>query len=219
VSQVTAPSASRPAAGSSTAQDARPHGSAQLATRPLVSVSVSPQRAPAQGTALSAPQQAAPQPAAQPAAPAQPPAPTYPYTGNPQADLITIGRYLVDKGGYTPAGAAGVAGCIQGESGGSPEATQGYSSGGAGLIQWTPEVSIYKYGGSYGGNPQADFSNQLGAIIRYNNANGNVGGLNSVGNPVGAADYYSQNFERPLITDSDVRPANAIAVYNALTAH
>ena len=219
VSQAAAPSASAHVAGTSTAAHTQPHGSAQLAARPLLSVSALPQQAPAQGTPLSAPQQSAPQPTAQPAAPAQPPAPTYPYTGNPQADLVTIGRYLMNDGGYSAAGAAGVAGCIQGESGGSPEATQGYAAGGAGLIQWTPETSIYKYGASYGGNPQADFSSQLGAIIRYNNANGNVAQLNANSNPVSAADYYSQNFERPAVIDSDVRPAVAIAVYDALTAH
>lgn len=219
VNQVAAPSAGGHVAGTSTAQHTQPHGSAKLAVRPLLSVSVQSQHAPAQATPLSAPQQSAAQPAAQPAAPAQPPAPTYPYTSNPQADLVTVGRYLMNDGGYSAAGAAGVAGCIQGESGGSPEATQGYAAGGAGLIQWTPETSIYKYGGSYGGNPQADFSSQLGAIIRYNNTNGNVAKLNAISNPVDAADYYSQNFERPLVVDSDVRPANAIAVYSALTAH
>lgn len=169
---------------------------------------------PVQGAPLSAQQ-----PAAQPAAPAQPQAPTYPYTGNPQADLVTIARYLVNEGGYSPAGAAGVAGCIQGESGGSPEATQGYSAGGAGLIQWTPESSISSYGASYGGNPQADFSSQLGGIIRYNMANGDVGALNANTDPVAAADYYSQHFERPAVIDSDVRPAAATSVYQALTAH
>jgi hypothetical protein len=172
------------------------------------------------GTSQS-PAQAAPQSAQsqQPAAPAQPPAPTYPYTGNPQTDLVTIARYLVNEGGYSPAGASGVAGCIQGESGGSPEATQGYSAGGAGLIQWTPESSISSYGASYGGNPQADFSSQLGGIIRYNMANGDVGALNANSDPVAAADYYSQHFERPAVIDSDVRPAAAIAVFHALNAH
>jgi hypothetical protein len=130
---------------------------------------------------------------------------------------VTIARYLVNDGGYSPAGAAGVAGCIQGESGANPEATQGSAAGGAGLIQWTPESSISQYGGSYGGNPQVDFSNQLGAIVRYNQANGNVAGLNANTDPVAAADYYSQNFERPAVLFSDVRPAQAIAVYGALT--
>jgi hypothetical protein len=162
--------------------------------------------------------QGAPQSAQQqPAAPAPAPAPTYPYTGNPQSDLVTIARYLVNEGGYSPAGAAGVAGCIQGESGASPEATQGSAAGGAGLIQWTPEASISQYGGSFGGNAQADFSNQLGAIIRYNSANGDVAALNANTDPVAAANYYSQHFERPAVLDSDVRPANAVAVFGALT--
>jgi hypothetical protein len=131
--------------------------------------------------------------------------------------MVTIARYLVNDGGYSPAGAAGVAGCISGESAGSPEASQGYAAGGAGLIQWTPQSSISGYGGTWGGNPQADFSNQLGAIIRYNAANGNVAGLNANTDPVAAADYYSQNFERPAVLDSDVRAGTAIAVYDALT--
>jgi hypothetical protein len=130
---------------------------------------------------------------------------------------VTVARYLVDEAGYSNAGAAGVAGCIMGESGGSPEATQGYAAGGAGMIQWTPESSISQYGGTFGGNPQVDFSNQLGAIVRYNAANGDVAALNANTDPVAAADFYSQHFERPAVIDSDVRPGVAMAVYDALT--
>jgi Phage tail lysozyme len=213
VTYVAGPSASGLFARLLTAHQPVRTGPSQLPVKVSASVKGTPQ-SPAQ----AAPQSAqAPQPAAQPAAPARPPAPAYPYTGNPQTDLVTIARYLVNEGGYSPAGAAGVAGCIQGESGGSPEATQGYSAGGAGLIQWTPESSISSYGASYGGNPQADFSSQLGGIIRYNMANGDVGALNANTDPVAAADYYSQHFERPAVLDSDVRPATAIAVFNALT--
>lgn len=55
----------------------------------------------------------------------------------------TVGLFLFQKG-YSAAGAAGVRGCIAGESGGDPEAVQfpsGPESGGAGLIQWTPASS------------------------------------------------------------------------------
>jgi pilus assembly protein FimV len=217
VTQAAGSSASGQIAQPSTAQQPAQASPSQLPVKPALSVSVQPQQAPGQNSAPGASQGAQQQPAAQPAAPAPAPAPTYPYTGNPQTDLVTIARYLVNEGGYSPAGAAGVAGCIQGESGGSPEATQGYAAGGAGLIQWTPESSIYQYGGSYGGNPQADFSNQLGAMVRYNAANGDVAALNANSDPVAAADYYSQHFERPAVIDSDVRPATAIAVYDALT--
>lgn len=214
VAQVAGPSASGLFANLfTTAHQVRPGPSHQPVKLAASSVRGTPQ-SPVQGAPESAQQ-----PAAQPAAPAQPQAPTYPYTGNPQADLVTIARYLVNEGGYSPAGAAGVAGCIQGESAGSPEATQGYAAGGAGLIQWTPESSISSYGASYGGNPQADFSSQLGGIIRYNMSNGDVHALNANTSPVAAADYYSQHFERPAVIDSDVRPAAAIAVFNALNAH
>lgn len=210
VTQVAGPSASGLFAKLFTAQQQPRTGPSQLPVKLTTSVKGTPQ-SPAQAAPESAQQ-----PAAQPAAPAPPPAPTYPYTGNPQTDLVTIGRYLVNDGGYSPAGAAGVAGCIQGESGGSPEATQGYAAGGAGLIQWTPESSISNYGASYGGNAQADFSSQLGGIIRYNMSNGDVAALNANSDPVAAADYYSQHFERPAVLDSDVRPATAIAVFHAL---
>jgi hypothetical protein len=214
VTQTAAPSAS--AGQLFTGQSAR-SGPSQLPGKPAGAASGRPQAAsgwpqnPAQGPSQNTQQQ----PASQPAAP--PPPPTYSYTGNAQTDLVTIARYLVDEGGYSAAGAAGVVGCIQGESGTSPEATQGSAAGGAGLIQWTPEASISQYGGSYGGNPQADFSSQLGAIVRYNSANGDVAALNASTDPVAAADYYSQHFERPAVLNSDVRPGNAIAVYGALT--
>jgi hypothetical protein len=210
VTQVAGPSASGLFAKVSTAHQQARTGPSQLPVKLSASLNGTPQ-SPAQSAPASAQQ-----PAAQPAAPAPQPAPTYPYTGNPQTDLVTIARYLVNEGGYSPAGAAGVAGCIQGESGGSPEATQGYSAGGAGLIQWTPESSISNYGASYGGNAQVDFSTQLGGIIRYNMSNGDVAALNANTDPVAAADYYSQHFERPAVLDSDVRPATAIAVFHAL---
>jgi LysM repeat protein len=110
--------------------------------------------------------------------------------------------------GYSRSGAAGIIACIAGESGGNPESV---GSGGGGLIGWTPLP-----GGMVTGNPTADLNTQLAALLQYNNANGNVAGLNSQGSPTAAADYYSQTFERPAVTDSDVRDAVALIVYTGL---
>jgi len=54
--------------------------------------------------------------------------------------------------------------------------------------------------------------------MNYNSANGNVAALNAYTDPTSAADYYSQNFERPAVTDSDVRPSTATSVYNSLAS-
>ena len=135
----------------------------------------------------------------------------------------TIGLFLLQHG-YSAVGAAGVCGCIAGESGGNPEAVEFPSdpeSGGAGLIQWTPASSMEQYGGTCAaagiGNKSVavDMANQLNAILAYNNAQGtgNVAKLNAQTGPVAAADVYSQNFERPAVLDSDVRPSVAQSVY------
>lgn len=110
--------------------------------------------------------------------------------------------------GYSRIGAAGVIACIAGESGGNPESV---GDGGGGLIGWTPLRP-----GLVTGNPTADLNAQLEALLQYNNANGNVSELNSQSSPVAAADYYSQEFERPAVTDSDVRDAVALIVYTGL---
>jgi LysM repeat protein len=115
---------------------------------------------------------------------------------------------FLTKHGYTRTGAAGVIACIAGESGGNPESV---GSGGGGLIGWTPLP-----GGMVTGNPTADLNTQLAALLQYNDANGNVSGLNSQSSPTAAADYYSQTFERPAVTDSDVRDAVALIVYTGL---
>jgi len=59
----------------------------------------------------------------------------------------------------------------------------------------------------------------MSAILAYNNAQGssNIAELNAQPDPVTAADFYSQVFERPVVTDSDVRPAVAQSVYAFLT--
>jgi uncharacterized protein YukE len=131
--------------------------------------------------------------------------------GNLQNE-ITVAMFLVEHG-YSKAAAAGVAACIAGESSGSPEAV---GSGGWGLIGWTPQTPG-QYQNLYPtGNASADLARQIPAILAYNNSNGNVAALNSITDPVQAARYYSQNFERPLVTFSDVRPDVATAVYQAL---
>ena len=146
----------------------------------------------------------------------------------PANNYETVGLFLMQNG-YSAVGAAGVCGCIAGESGGDPEAVQFPSdpeSGGAGLIQWTPASSMQQYTGTcaaagIGNNSVAvDMQNQMNAILEYNDAQGssNVAELNAQPDPVTAADFYSQVFERPVVTDSDVRPSVAQSVYAFLTS-
>ena len=61
--------------------------------------------------------------------------------------------------------------------------------------------------------------NQLNAILQYNKAQGssNVAELNAQSDPVTAADFYSEVFERPVVKDSDVRPSVAQSVFAFLT--
>jgi hypothetical protein len=130
------------------------------------------------------------------------------------ANLVHLGQFLVAHG-YSKAGAAGIAGCVAGESIGNPEDV---GTGGGGLIGWTPLSTIYTYGGTIGGNSATDLANQFRAILNYNDDNDpdSIGTLNAYTNPVSAADFYSQVFERPLVTDSDVRSDVAYAVYSAI---
>jgi hypothetical protein len=129
------------------------------------------------------------------------------YTHN----LIEVGKYM-HANGYSRAAAAGIAGCVAGESGGNPESA---GDGGNGLIGWTPPKP-----GIITGNATADLNTQLPMIISYNNEQVNaqelIAQLNAISNPVSAADFYSQAFERPKVTDSDVRPAVALLVYGVL---
>lgn len=135
-------------------------------------------------------------------------------------NYLTIAEYLV-KNGYKNAAAAGIVGCIAGESGGDPEALEDKStpialnSGGGGLIQWTP---ISSYPGLVTGNASKDLDAQLPAIIAYNNGRGSfhIEALNQQTDPVAAADYYSTYFEAPAVTDSDVVPSVAKSVYAQL---
>lgn len=144
-------------------------------------------------------------------------------SGSATDNYMSIAEYLVTQG-YTDGAAAGVVGCVAGESAGNPEAV---GTGGAGLIGWTPPSSMTQYGGTCHaagiGNQSTDtdFANQCAAIVAYNNAQGSqfVSELNSskyADDPVGAADFYSQTFERPAVTDSDVRSGVATSVYSSL---
>lgn len=135
-------------------------------------------------------------------------------SGSGTANELTAGKYLTANG-YSPAAAAGIVGCIAGESAGNPESVgdQGTSYG---LIQ--------EHGSQYAtlvtGNATADLDKQLPAIVAYNNAQGPglITMLNSITDPVQAADFYSENFERPQIKDSDVVASVATSVYSQLKA-
>jgi len=133
-------------------------------------------------------------------------------SGGNRTNMLTAAEYLMQNG-YSRAAAAGIAGCISGESSGDPEAIgdQGTSFG---LIQEHGS----QYAGLVTGNKTADFDRQLPAIIAYNNAQGQglIQMLNSISDPVQAANFYSEKFERPAVTDSDVRPADARWVYDQL---
>ena len=130
-------------------------------------------------------------------------------------NLLAIGQYLVDNG-YSKAAAAGVASCVDGESGGNPESI---GSGGGGLIGWTPLGSAAPNANIVTGNASADMLAQLADILYYNSHEigaSQVAELNSQTDPVAAADFFSQNFEKPAVTDSDVRTSVAEQVFSEL---
>jgi LysM repeat protein len=130
-------------------------------------------------------------------------------------NLLAIAQYLVDNG-YSKAAAAGIASCIYGESGGNPESV---GSGGGGLIGWTPLGSARPNANIVTGNPSQDLITQMADILYYNSneiGQSKVTELNSQTDPVAAADFFSQNFERPAVTDSDVVPSVAEQVFSEL---
>ena len=129
--------------------------------------------------------------------------------------VLAIGQYLVDNG-YSAAAAAGVASCVYGESGANPESV---GSGGGGLIGWTPIGSAQPNANIITGDVSADMMTQLADILYYNAheiGQSRVDELNSETDPVAAADFYSQHFEKPAVTDSDVAPSVAEQVYSEL---
>jgi hypothetical protein len=128
---------------------------------------------------------------------------------------LAVGQYLVENG-YSKAGAAGVVGCIDGESGGNPESV---GSGGGGLIGWTPISAAAPNPNIITGNPATDMMTQLEDLLYYNSSEigqSLVSQLNAISDPVQAADFYSQNFEKPAVLDSDVRPSTAEEMYSEL---
>jgi hypothetical protein len=129
--------------------------------------------------------------------------------------VLAVGQYLVDNG-YSAAAAAGVASCVDGESGANPESE---GSGGGGLIGWTPLGSAEPDANIITGDDAVDMMTQLADILYYNSneiGQSQVDELNSQTDPVAAADFYSQNFEKPAVTDSDVVPSVAEDVYSEL---
>ena len=129
--------------------------------------------------------------------------------------LLAVGQYLVDNG-YSTAAAAGIASCVDGESGGNPEAV---GTGGGGLIGWTPIGSAAPNANIITSDVSQDTTTQLADILYYNSneiGQSLVDELNSQTDPVAAADFYSQNFEKPAVTDSDVRPSVAEQVFSEL---
>jgi hypothetical protein len=129
--------------------------------------------------------------------------------------LLAVGKYLVENG-YSDAAAAGAASCIDGESGGNPESA---GSGGGGLIGWTPISSAAPNPSIITGNPAQDMTAQLSDLLYYDSTEIGqplVNQLDAISDPVAAADFFSQNFEKPAITNSDVRPAAARQIYSEL---
>ena len=130
-------------------------------------------------------------------------------------NLLAVAQFLVQHG-YSKAAAAGVASCIDGESGGNPESV---GSGGGGLIGWTPIGSAAPNANIITGNREQDMTTQLSDILFYNSneiGQSLVSELNSQTDPVAAADFFSQNFEKPAVTDSDVVQSVAEQVFSEL---
>jgi hypothetical protein len=129
--------------------------------------------------------------------------------------VLAVGQYLIDNG-YSAVAAAGVASSVDGEYGANPESE---GDGGGGLIGWTPLGSAQPDANIVTGDASADMMTQLADILYYNAdeiGQSRVEELNSQTDPVAAADFYSQNFEKPAVTDSDVVPSVAEAVYSEL---
>jgi LysM repeat protein len=130
-------------------------------------------------------------------------------------DLLAVAQFL-EENGYSKAAAAGVASCVDGESGGDPESV---GSGGGGLIGWTPIGSASPNSNIITGNAEQDMMTQLQDILFYNSneiGQAQVTQLNSIGDPLEAADFYSQNFEKPAVTDSDVVASVAEQIFAQL---
>jgi hypothetical protein len=137
------------------------------------------------------------------------------YSANEMQTAMEIAEFLV-RNGYSDAAAAGICGCIAGESVPpfSPEST---GSGGGGLIGWTPISSAKPDPNIITGNATKDLQTQMTDLLAYNKIwASDIPALNAQTDPVAAADFYSENFERPAVRDSDVRANVAQQVYQTL---
>jgi hypothetical protein len=131
--------------------------------------------------------------------------------------LLAVAQYLVENG-YSDAAAAGVASCVDGESGGNPESV---GSGGGGLIGWTPLSSAAPNPNIVTGDAAQDMMGQLSDILYYNSTEIGqplVNQLDSISDPVAAADFFSQNFEKPAVIDGDVVPSVAEQIFSELSS-
>jgi LysM repeat protein len=129
--------------------------------------------------------------------------------------LLALGQFLMEHG-YSKAAAAGIASCVDGESLGNPESV---GSGGGGLIGWTPLSSARPTVNIITGNVEQDMNVQLADILFYNSneiGQSSVNELNSLSDPVAAADFYSQHFERPAVTNGDVVVSVAQQIFSEL---
>jgi hypothetical protein len=105
---------------------------------------------------------------------------------------------------------------VDGESGGNPESV---GSGGGGLIGWTPLSSAAPNSNIITGNVQQDMATQLSDLLFYNSneiGQSLVSQLNGQTDPVAAADFFSQHFEKPAVTNSDVVPSVAQQIFSEL---
>jgi LysM repeat protein len=130
-------------------------------------------------------------------------------------NLLAVAQFL-EENGYSKAAAAGVASCVDGESGGNPESV---GSGGGGLIGWTPIGAASPNSNIITGNVEQDMLTQLQDLLFYNSneiGQAQVAQLNGISDPLEAADFYSQNFEKPAVTDSDVVASVAEQVFAQL---
>ena len=144
------------------------------------------------------------------------PTPHYSVQHAASGNMVQIASYLEDHGA-TKAGAAGIAACIWGESGGNPESV---GSGGFGLIGWTGNTIGLPpgYNGPTG-NTAADMDTQLAGVVGYIEAEGGFGPINAAGSAVGAAQVFSSKYEKPAVLYSDIHYGGAgdpNYIYNAL---
>lgn len=146
------------------------------------------------------------------AAPSAPVVAQHAASGN----MVQIASYLASHGA-TKAAAAGIASCIWGESNGNPESV---GSGGFGLIGWTGNtVGLPNGFNGPTGNVTADMDAELSGVVGYIDAEGGFGPINAQNTPVGAAQVFSSQYERPAVMYSDIHyggPGDPVAIYDAL---